>query len=310
MNYESLVTFVSLAKTKSFTKTAEEVFCTQSTATLRIQSLENTYGVKLFHRTGKSVSLTEAGKILLPHAELILSTCREAEERISQLRNLSSGKIDLISSHTPGTYILPFLLASFRKAYPAIVVNSHIEYASNVIQEIAEGVRFDLGLVSQPKMVEDTRLVCRFIMEDPLALIVSPDHPLAKKKKIDLEALTNEILLISNSSTSLIDYLKSVTNGKAELKKFVVVGNAEAVKKSVKMNLGAAIISKYAIQEEVKNGDLVEVELQGNNLQRNIYLLQRKNRIPSPASEAFIHLLFRKHENDSQHWLETVFAMR
>jgi len=294
MNYDTLATFVSLARTKSFTKTAAEVFCTQSTATLRIQGLEESYGVRLFHRVGKSVDLTEAGSVLLPRAELILSTFREAEERIALLKNLSFGRIDFISSHTPGTYILPPLLSAFRQAHPGILINSHIHYASAVIQTLSEGSGFDMGLVSQPEAVNDKRLSCRFLMDDPLTLIVAPEHPLAQKQGVNPEILAEEAFLISNSSTSLLAYLKTVTKGKVELKNIAVMGNAEAVKRSVKMGLGVSVISKYAISEEVKKGDLVEVELEGERLHRGIYLLERQNRIPSPASEAFVRLLFKE----------------
>ncbi len=292
MNYETLMTFVSLAKTKSFTKTAEDVFCTQSTASLRIQGLESEYGIKLFHRVGKSVSLTEAGEIFLPHAELILSSIQEAGERIAQLKNLSSGKIDIVSSHTPGTYLLPSLLAEYRRAHPNIGINSHVQYAKTVIQELSEGHRFDFGLVSQPEPVADERLSCRFVMDDELTLVVAPDHPWAEGGRVTPEALEGETFLLSNSFSSLLDYLKSAIGEGFELKNVLVIGNAEAVKLSIKMKLGVSVISKLAVREETAKRELVEIDIEGMKLRRGIYLLSRKNRFPSPASEAFMTLLF------------------
>lgn len=294
MTYELIATFVTLARTKSFTKTAEEVFCTQSTASLRIQALEETYGIKLFHRMGKQVQLTEAGEIFLPYAELILSTFREAKERIDQLKNLSRGKIDLISSHTPGTYILPKFLAEFKALYPGVAINSHVQYARTVIQEMAEGNRFDLGLVSQPWPVEDPRLSCRYLMEDRLALVVSPTHPFAQYPEIELAALGQETFLISNSASSLVEYLKSLAKDTLNFQKVTIVGNAEAVKKSVKMNLGVSILSEYAIEEEVEKGELVKIKLLDAEARRKIYVLERKQRIPSPATVAFITMLFQR----------------
>jgi DNA-binding transcriptional LysR family regulator len=294
VTYELISTFVNLAKTKSFTKTAEEVFCTQSTASLRIQALEEAYGIKLFHRGGKQVQLTEAGEILLPYAELILSTFQEAKERIDQLKNLSCGKIDLISSHTPGTYILPKFLAEFKNAYPGVAINSDVQYAKTVIQELAEGNRFDLGLVSQPWPTEDPRLHCRYLMEDRLALVVSPTHPFARYREIELKALGQETFLISNSASSLVEYLKSLARDTLDFQKVTIVGNAEAVKKSVKMNLGVSILSEYAIQEEVEKGELVKVKLLDAEARRKIYVLERKKRIPSPATLAFTAMLFER----------------
>ncbi len=294
MTYELIATFVSLAHTKSFTKTAEEVHCTQSTASLRIQALEDLYGLKLFHRMGKQVQLTEAGEVFLPYAELIFSTFHEARDRIEQLKNLSSGKIDLISSHTPGTYILPKLLAEFKATYPGVALNSHVQYAKMVIQEMAEGNRFDLGLVSQPWPVEDPRLTCRYLMEDRLALVVSPTHPFAQRKEIELGALGRETFLISNSASSLVEYLKSLATYALDFRNITIVGNAEAVKKSVKMNLGVSILSEFAIQEEVEKGELVKIRILDAEARRKIYVLERKQRIPSPATVAFTRMLFER----------------
>jgi len=243
---------------------------------------------------GKSVSLTEAGELLLPHAELILSSIQEAGERIAQLKNLSSGKIDIISSHTPGTYILPSLLADYRRAHPNIGINSHVQYAKTVIQELSVGHRFDFGLVSQPGPVADERLSCRFVMDDELTLVVAPGHPWAKGRKVTPETLARETFLLSNSFSSLLDYLKSAIGDGFELKNVLVIGNAEAVKLSVKMKLGVSVISKLAVKEETAKGELVEIEIDGMKLRRRIYLLSRKNRFPSPASEAFMTLLFEK----------------
>ena len=97
MNIDILRTFLSVAKTRSFTKSAEENFCTQSTATLRIQSLEDYFGLKLFDRMGKAVYLTNAGGLLLPYIKLVVETFDQTHEVVLDIKNLKHGKISLIS---------------------------------------------------------------------------------------------------------------------------------------------------------------------------------------------------------------------
>ena len=100
MNIDILRTFLSVARTRNFTKYADENFCTQSTASLRIQSLEEYFGLKLFDRIGKTVYLTTAGELLLPCIKLVVETFDQTNEVVLDIKNLAVGKIALISSQT------------------------------------------------------------------------------------------------------------------------------------------------------------------------------------------------------------------
>lgn len=291
MNIENLKTFRSIAHNQSFTKAAVECYCTQSTASLRIQNLEDYFGVKIFDRIGKKVHLTTAGKVLLPYIELILSTFEEAEDRITQLKKLSFGKISLISSHTPGTYILPEIIYKFHEKYPPIKINSHIQYSKNLIHNILFDNQYDLGLISQPKKIDEDKLICEPLLSDKLVVITNPSHPWTKKEGINIEDITKETLLLSNKSTTLISYINSISNKELNPEKQIVIGNIESVKRAVKSGLGISILSSLAVKEELASEKLKEIKIKNKEITRNIYLLRRKDKILSPAVRAFIELL-------------------
>lgn len=296
MKIENLEAFVKINQNRSFTKAAKECFCTQATISLRLKMLEEYFEVKLFDRIGRTIELTAEGEMVLPHIELILSNIEETRHRISEFKKLSFGSISISSSNTPGTYILPDIIYQYNLKYPNIKLNSHINYAKGVIQEVLYGNEYDFGLVSQPRPIDDKKIICQAVFSDRLSVITNADHPWADRKNINISELLSETILLSNKATSLKQYIGSFYEFKPEFKKEIILGSVEAVKKNVIRGMGISIISSLAMQEELKTGRLKEVKVKGIELKREIYLLYRKNKILSPAAKAFINLLLTEIE--------------
>jgi len=301
MNIDILKTFLSVARNKSFTKAAEENFCTQSTASLRIQALEDYFGIRLFDRIGKAVNLTHPGELVLPYIQLAVENFDQARESILQIRELSYGKISIIASQTPGTYIIPKILLDFHKRYPKISVSSQIAYAKSVIQEIANENRFDLGVISQPEhMITKYRSMnidIEEICEDPLAIIVGENHLWADQGAITVSDLSNNTMFLSNQATSLISYLQHLTGAVIEEEKRIVMGNLESVKLAVQMGDGFSILSRFNIKEELSQGVIRAIKLKGYDLKRKICFISKKNKKFSPAVEKFHDSFFQRVEN-------------
>jgi len=289
MNFDILKTFVSVAKTKSYKKAEENTFCTQSTASLRIQELEKYYGIRLFDRIGKKVYLTEAGKNLLPYIELILDTFQESKDRIQQMKKLSYGKVFIVASHTPGTYIIPEVIKKFKEKYSNIKINCHIEYSRNVIKNIKNDNYYDIAVLSQPYLIKEDDLICKEMVDDRIALVVSPDHRWVKKGVIDIEEIRKEKLLLSNVSTTLIKFLNKYLNEELNNESLIIMGNLEAVKQGVVYNLGIAFLSCFAIKNDIKKGRLKEIKIRNIKLNRKILLLHKKKKVLSPAASEFIN---------------------
>ncbi|MEW6670514.1 MAG: LysR family transcriptional regulator [Thermodesulfobacteriota bacterium] len=287
-----LKTFLSVVKTKSFTKAAEENHCTQSTASLRIQSLEDYFGIRLFDRLGKSVFLTNPGERVLPYIELVVDTFAQAGELVLQIKKLSHGKISIISSQTPGTYIIPKILIDFHKMYPDITISSQIAYAKTVIELIGKENRFDLGIVSQPETViekyKSMNIEFKEIADDPLVIIVGRNHPWAKKGKIEISDLMHSTIFLSNHATSMIPYLQNITGMTIREESKMVIGNLESVKIAVQSSDGFAVVSGFNVEEELRSGVIKGLRLKGYDLMRKIYFISKKNKKFSPAVEMFM----------------------
>lgn len=302
MNIDILRTFLSVEKTRNFTKSAEENFCTQSTASLRIQSLEEYFDLKLFDRIGKTVYLTNAGELLLPYIKLVVETFDQTNEVVLNIKNLNIGKISLISSQTPGTYIIPHILLDFHKKYPAIKISSYIAYSKVVIANIAEGNQYDLGIISQPEhsigKYKQMNIEIREITEDPLGVIVGKGHPWADRKTIDTSELIDSPMFISNQATTLISYLHHLTGKTIKEENRIIMGNLEAVKVAVQSNDGFSILSDYIVREELSKGAVKRICLKGYELKRKIYFISKKNKKFSNPMEMFVENFMRTVEKD------------
>ena len=292
MNIEFLRTFLSVVRTRNFTRSAEENFCTQSTVTLRIQSLEEYFGLKLFDRIGKTVYLTNAGELLLPYIKLVVDTFDQTNEVVLDIKKLSVGKIALISSQTPGTYIIPQILLDFHKKYPAIKISSYIAYSKIVVGLIAEGNQYDLGIISQPEYVIDKyrqmNIEIKEVTDDPLGIIVGNRHPWAHRNEINISELTGNTMFLSNKATTLISYIYQLTGKMIEEENRIIMGNLESVKVAVQSNDGFSILSDYIVREELSRGLVKRIKLKGYNLKRKIYFIYKMNKKFSPAVEKFV----------------------
>jgi len=293
MNIDNLKTFISVVRTRSFTKAAEENFCTQSTASLRIKSLEDHFGIRLFDRIGKAVYLTNDGQLLLPYIELAVDNFDQARELVQQIRKLSLGKVSIIASQTPGTYIIPQILLDFHKKYPKIIISSRIAYAKIVINQIAKGNQYDLGIISQPEhLLEKYKLLnieIKEIINDPLMIMIGKDHPWASRKEVKMPELIESTIFLSNQNTSLISYLHYLTGQTIKGENKIVMGSLEAVKVAVQSGEGFSVQSVFNVKEELRNGTIKGIRLKGYELNRKICFILKKNKIFSPAMQTFLN---------------------
>lgn len=288
MDLETLETFLLLSKNNNFTKTAEEMFCTQAAVSMRIQRLETYLDCRLFSRKSKKAELTKAGLLFLPYAQQISNTFVNAKEHLLQSKLMEQSEIFITSSNTPGTYILPNIMFLFRQKYPYITVVNNVQYTKNVVSSVLNK-SYPVGIISQPYFSDTEHILCEPILEDPLVIVVNNEHPWATKKRIFLSEIKNEIFLISNPNTSLVSYLEKVGNFKFVPSNLYVVGSIEAIKQSIYDNLGISVVSESAVKQELKLGLLSKVEIVDEiKLLRHVYCIRRKDEKLPFSTELFL----------------------
>src|ERR1700687_2757811 len=168
LNLNQLRIFQAVAETRSFTRAAAVVHLTQPGISKHVKQMEEHYGAPLFDRLGKKVALTQAGEILSEATRQIMASLTAAEQRIEELKGLHGGKLVIGASFPLGIYVLPGILAAFRKQYPAVEVAVDISLSEKIVAKILAN-KLDLGLVSPE--ARDPRLFAREFMTDELIAI-------------------------------------------------------------------------------------------------------------------------------------------
>ena len=167
MELAQLEAFLQVAQHRSFSRAAEALFLTQPSVTARIQSLEREIGERLFERTGRSVTLTDAGHAFMPHAQRALQAVQEGTDAIEAVRHGDVGSIRLGSSSSIATYVLPKILRHFRENRPRVHVHLTTGNSEDLIEKlIAVNTHVVVSRLTQHPEVESLHLY-----NDDLALV-------------------------------------------------------------------------------------------------------------------------------------------
>lgn len=289
MEIYQLRTFHSVARRSSFSRAAEELAITQPAVSRQVEALERSLGVLLFSRRGRQVTLTEAGHRLLEYAGRILTLADRAAQAIEELKTLQAGRISIAASTTPGNYLLPAVVAGFRRRHPGVELTMEVCPSERVERAVLDG-RVDLGVLAGP--VRSPTLFVEPYLDDELVLIVPPGHPLAAAAGTDpaeigrLLAAQRFIVRETGSATrrGMEEHLASLS---VPLGDAVELGNTEAIKRAVAAGMGVSIVPRCAAANELALGTLAEAPHPSLRVRRTLNFISSKGLHPSPVSLAF-----------------------
>lgn len=292
MEDHKLKVFCTVAETKSFSKASEIIHLTQPAVSLLIQAIEEIYETKLFDRASNTVTLTPAGELLYKYAKEILNLYAAAEKNIGEITGFVKGSISLGASSTIGNYLLPGVIADFRKTHPKIKVHLLVGNTKRIVELLNAG-NIDIGLVEGD--VARQKMVVEKLIADELVLIVSPLHPWAKKKTISVVEITKEPFIFreegSGTRQVIEKYLGKHKITPQDMMTSLVLGSTEAIKESVENTMGIAIVSRWAIRKEMRYGTLKPLSFKEEKMLREFSLIFQKNAISSHAVDEFLSYL-------------------
>ncbi len=193
MELHQLRYFLAVARTKHFSRAAEQCHVSQPSLSQQIMKLERELGEKLFERTKREVALTPAGDLLRVHADRVLHEVELAADGVRELRGLVRGRVTLGVLPTVAPYFLPQRLRAFTARFPAVEVVVH-EDTTDQLAAAVLAKEIDLALVSLP--VERTGLVAEEFFDEKLLVALPVKHPLAKKRRLTLDDLESEAFIV------------------------------------------------------------------------------------------------------------------
>ena len=265
-----LKAFYSVAKNLSFTKASQELFVSQPAVTRHIQELESLYQVRLFDRKGNSISLTEAGRLMLEHCERILAEYRKLEYDMHLLNNEYVGELRLGASTTISRYVLPPVLAKFTERFPGIRV-SLIDMNSRHIEKALQEHRIDLGMVEGVFRLPNLRY--ESFLCDELVPVVYASGRWKECDELPLEEFVRVPLVLRERGSGTLDAIEMDLSEKglkqSSLNVRMYLGSTESIKYFLGCSACMGIISIAALVKELGEGQFRVIDVSGLQFTRH-----------------------------------------
>ena len=287
MAYDSslLNVFFTVANEKSFTRAAEKLFRTQPAISLAIQRLEAEVGEPLIDRSGRELSLTDAGRIVYETARQQENLQRSLHTQLTELRNKGVGRLVIGANESMTLYLLPHL-SRFRRAYPKVKLVVQRSRSGEIPDRLLAG-DVDLGVVSY--QLEDERFRSQTLYVDHLSFVVPPEHRLAKRASVPLAELAMEVFIAHNVASPYRDaVIKAFHRAKVPLNMDVEMPTVESIRRMVQANEGVAFLPRMCVDRDLAQGTLRELQVEGLNIERTIRLVSVERRPLSHAAKAFM----------------------
>jgi DNA-binding transcriptional LysR family regulator len=291
VDLDSLRLFVDLAETKSFSKTAERNFMSQSAVSQRVRSLEQEFGYVLVER-GKGrpgAHFTEAGARLLAGARDLLARADALKREMAELSGDVSGTLRVATVYSIGLHALTPAVKAFLAEYPQ--VNLHLEYLrTNRIYDALLAGGIDCGIVACPR--EQPQIEVVPLADERMVLIAPPSHPLAGNGPVSLSALDGQPFVAFDhdipTRTMTDEALRERGVSVEVVQEF---DNIETIKRVVEIGLGVALVPEPTVRREVRDGTLAVMPLSDATVTRPTGILLRKGRVRSNALSRFLDVL-------------------
>jgi DNA-binding transcriptional LysR family regulator len=276
--------FESAARHLSLTRAAEELHLTPPAVSIQIRQLEGHAHAALFERVGRRLKLTQAGEEVLARSREILAHIRHAEENIAGLASLERGVLD-VAAINAGDYFFPWLVAAFRRKYPGIRARLTVGNREELLMNLSRHAT-DLAVMSHPPSEPDYS--AEAFAPHPHVIVAAPDHPLARKRSVAIEAICREPLITRESgSATRLAMDQAFTEAHVRPRIEMEIASNETIKQAVAAGFGVGFLSAHAVQQELLLGRLAVIPVKGFPVMRQWFVVHRRDRPLPPLATAF-----------------------
>ena len=292
MEIRNLVTFVRIAETQNFSRTAEQLGYSQSAVTMQIKQLEGELRTQLFERIGKQVKLTQAGERLLPYALGILKAVRQAEEIAREPAQIA-GKLRIGTCESFVISVLPPVLMELAAHCPQVEISTHTARIPELIQMLPRNDVDILYFLDQKMYFPEWVKVSE--RPEKIFFVASAASALAREKHIPVERLLQEPLYLTEKGISYRYAMEQALAAKGyELHPVWEVGNTDVITRILLKNKGVSFLPEYVVHPYVADGRLAVLDVDCEEIVIWRQLVYHRNKDVTPQMQQFLELM-RKH---------------
>lgn len=288
MDIAALKAFIAVADAASFSLAAEQLYLTQPAVSKRISALESELQTRLFDRIGRAVTLTEAGQTLLPRARHILLELEDSVRTLSNLSGSVQGTLHFATSHHIGLHRLPPVLKQFVRRYPQVRLDIRFMDSEEACHAVELG-ELELAVVTLPP-APAASLRTQKVWEDPLTIVVAPDHPLAAKARPGLADLAAHPAILPSPNTYTRQIAEQAFSQLAlKLDVALSINYLETIKMLVSVGIGWGLLPVTMLDRQLR-----ALPVRVLALQRQLGSVQHRDRTLSNAALTLCDMLLHE----------------
>ncbi|MGN6379673.1 MAG: LysR family transcriptional regulator [Gaiellales bacterium] len=279
---------VEVATAGSFTRAAEGLGVSQPTVSGAVAALEQRVGVPLLVRARRGVTLTAAGRALLPHAQRALALAADAEEAVDRAVAGERLRLWVAAGEALGTYVLPAALAGLRERMPSLEAGFIVGDVARVLSALRAG-EVDVALVTAHTTSSDIQAV---EFGRARLVLVGPGSQPVPQRPLSLDDLRDLVLVARDRGTvNRLQVDRLLSEAGVEPRGRLDAFSLEAVKRCVEAGLGVAVAPEMAVARELELGTLRAIPMPALEMELVLCLAWRRGERISPAAEALLDVL-------------------
>jgi DNA-binding transcriptional LysR family regulator len=288
LNLDALKVFLAVTEHGSFSEAGRQLHLSQPAVSQIIQGLERQLDTQLFIRQGRVAQPTEAGQMLLPMTRELLTSAQRVEQTMLSMQGEVAGEMNIGCSTASGKYLLPGMIARFRRLFPQVRINVLVTSRESVMNKLVNG---DVAVGVSSKRIDHGDLEYQELYQDDVILIAPAGHRWAQYRKIYPDDLLDEPMIlreeVAGTREVLMDGLLKHDISPDMLNVAMVLGNAEAIEMAVEEGLGIAFVSRLAAARGIALGRVAEVDVEGMVLTRKIFMARNRRQPLTRAQNEF-----------------------
>ena len=292
MNLHHLRAFLAVARTGGFTQAARELHLTQPTVSSSVAELERGMGVRLFNRGSRRAELTIEGRTLMGYALQIEDLLEEAEEKLNRREAVPGEGFAIGAIDAAVIHLLPDILKEYVRRNPEVELSVQVAPSRYLVEDLLMN-RAEFGVISLP--FEHDKLETVAIFDDDMPLVVGPEHPFAGRRRVTVEAVAAETLILFHAdsvSRKIVDE-QFAERGVAP-RVVMEMRSPEAMRKLVEAGVGVSFLPRVSVEESLRAGTLRVVPVEGVTFSRRIGVAWRRGRYFGPAIRQLVEAVFER----------------
>ncbi len=273
-----------IAELGTVTAAADRLNLSPSAISITLKQVEDELGIKLFERTESGFKPTEAGRQVIMAETQITAILSELIGSTASLRDGQSGQVTFGVVST-AKYFAPFLLQAFGQLYPKITVNLKVGNREEILGRLAD-FTLDMALIGRPPQELDVEQ--EEVGPHPHVVIVAPNHPLTRKRKVAAKRLSDQVFLVREPGSGTRALAERILTeiGAVPMPGMEISSN-ETIKQAVMAGLGISFLSYHTVAHEIETGRLAILPVEGTPVIRKWHIVRNRKKYVSPSAKAF-----------------------